>query len=244
MRRARKWASSISWFGPHQTRSSLPGSRTTNLSFGARPVWAPVETTMAPPRASSPSPAADRVLVERGHREVPPHGPRGLDAVRVEPDPAAPRRCRLVNRHLSPPASRPPGPAPRGVGSASRRAPGRASRPGAQEESLPGRAPSPHANPPPQAASPAALHPSSHAFPTRGVDHADGHQPGGRQRHHREPGQHQVVESGGRERRRPRPRRRAAPPRCVTRGAASCSDSAPDQRFVRIEPVKPTATNR
>ncbi len=51
--------SSMGWLiAPHQMRSSLWGSRTTNLSFGDRPVWTPVDTTSGPPSASVPSPAA------------------------------------------------------------------------------------------------------------------------------------------------------------------------------------------
>ena len=42
--------------GPHQMRSPEPGSRTTNLSFGERPVNRPVSTTSGPPSASFPSP--------------------------------------------------------------------------------------------------------------------------------------------------------------------------------------------
>jgi hypothetical protein len=39
-----------------QIRSSEPGSRTTNLSLGERPVKRPVSTTSGPPSASLPSP--------------------------------------------------------------------------------------------------------------------------------------------------------------------------------------------
>jgi len=34
--------------GPHQTLASLPGSTTTRLSFGDRPVFAPDRTDSAP----------------------------------------------------------------------------------------------------------------------------------------------------------------------------------------------------
>ena len=46
----------------------------------------------------------DRVLVEGRRREVPPHGARRGDPMGLEPDGTAPRRRRLINRHLQPPA--------------------------------------------------------------------------------------------------------------------------------------------
>jgi hypothetical protein len=39
----------------HQMVSSVAASRTTNLSDGLRPVWEPVETTSAPPSATTAS---------------------------------------------------------------------------------------------------------------------------------------------------------------------------------------------
>jgi len=40
---------------PHQTRSAVVASRTTNLSFGERPVWWPVRHTSGPPEATRAS---------------------------------------------------------------------------------------------------------------------------------------------------------------------------------------------
>ena len=46
----------MGWFGPHHTRSSLPGSLTVNLSLGERPVLGAVFTSSGPPAEISPSP--------------------------------------------------------------------------------------------------------------------------------------------------------------------------------------------
>ena len=47
---------------PHQIRSSEPASRTTNLSFGERPVCLPVSTARGPPSAILPSPRSSAAL--------------------------------------------------------------------------------------------------------------------------------------------------------------------------------------
>ena len=50
---------------PQCTCCSLAGSRTTNLSFGERPVCWPVLQTSGPSAARLPSAAPKRLLVER-----------------------------------------------------------------------------------------------------------------------------------------------------------------------------------
>ena len=60
-----KRSSASGWLtSPHQIRSSEPGSRTTNLSFGERPVW-PAGVDDERPALGEPALAAlDRVRVE------------------------------------------------------------------------------------------------------------------------------------------------------------------------------------
>ena len=55
---------------PHQIRFSDPGSRTTNLSFGDRPVCTPVSTASGPPSASRPSPRCKRMRIQQRRRRV------------------------------------------------------------------------------------------------------------------------------------------------------------------------------
>ena len=66
-------------------RSSEPGSRTTNLSFGERPVKRPVSTTSGPPSASRPSPRVECVRVELRGGRVPEHVPPGTIPCRSSP---------------------------------------------------------------------------------------------------------------------------------------------------------------
>ena len=49
-------AGSMGWLGPHQMRSSEPGSFTVNLSLGERPVLGAVFTSSGPPSEMTPSP--------------------------------------------------------------------------------------------------------------------------------------------------------------------------------------------
>ncbi len=56
-RRPSNLSSGSGWLmSPHQIRLSEPGSTTTYLSFGERPVNLPVSTTSGPPWASAPAP--------------------------------------------------------------------------------------------------------------------------------------------------------------------------------------------
>ena len=74
--------------------SSEPASRTTNLSFGERPVCLPVSTTSGPPSAITPFSALERVVVEERARQVPMDGPEKLDAVLSQSDAPALLRAR------------------------------------------------------------------------------------------------------------------------------------------------------
>ena len=76
---------------PHQIRFSDPGSRTTNLSFGERPVCTPVSTTSGPPSANTPVAPRQRVrYTAKPSSGCGTHAPRNQPRART--DRAGPRR--------------------------------------------------------------------------------------------------------------------------------------------------------